>query len=81
MADLETLTAFFGWCTVLLVGILILSSLLVATLGRKMASKRARVFRVDETFMLQTFVHCLTQLKMLVFVLGVVPYCALKLMG
>ena len=78
---IETIRTFLGWCTVINLGLFILSSILIIAI-RGIASRfHAKLFGLDEKFISQAYFQYLGQYKIAVIVFNIVPYFALKVMG
>jgi hypothetical protein len=78
--DIETISEFLGWCTVVNFGILIISTIKILTL-RDWASKiHAKMFRIDEESVRKIYLHFLVLYKVAFLALNLVPYLALQLM-
>jgi hypothetical protein len=79
--DLETLRAFFGWCTVLNGSFLILSFLICALAGDWVYRMQSRWFPISrEAFTLATYCF-LGAMKILVLLFNLTPYLALTIVG
>ena len=78
---LETLTTFFGWCSVINIGVMLLSTILAITLQKPAAWLHGKMFRLDEATLRAAYYQYLAQYKIFTFVLSIVPYAALKLMA
>jgi hypothetical protein len=81
MNTIETMTSFLGWCAVINVGLLLLSTLLVIMLRDRVSSIHANLFCMDKKDVLCTYFQYLGQYKIAIIVLNIVPYFALKVMG
>ena len=77
MASIETLTTFFGWCSVINIGFL-LGLLLRGFAVRKLAVK---VFDVTAEEVKATYMNVFMQYRNATLVLSVTPYIALKIMA
>ncbi|QDG76547.1 DUF6868 family protein [Labrenzia sp. PHM005] len=89
----KEITAFVGWCCVLNVTLLLISSAallfepswirsvfaLAYTTG-DMRALHSEILHIDQQEIGMFYVNVLTQYKLLIVVFNVVPYCALKLM-
>lgn len=79
--ELETLRAFFGWCTVLNGGFLILSFLILALAGNWVYRMQVRWFPISrEAFTLAMYCF-LGAMKILVLLFNLTPYLALTILG
>ena len=79
--EIETLRAFFGWCTVINGGLLIFSFLMFAAAGDWVYRMHGKWFQVPrETFDLT--IYCfIGAMKLFVVLLNLVPYVALVMIG
>jgi hypothetical protein len=81
MMTLPQLTDFLGWCTVINMGLMLLS-LIAVTLFRAPATQlHAKMFGMDETALAAAYFQYLGQYKLLVILFNLVPYLALKMMA
>ena len=79
--SLETVTTFFGWCTVINAGILLLSTV-VLTAGRNWCSQiHANLFGVEASAVRIAYFQYLAQYKIAAITLSLTPYLALKLIA
>jgi len=79
--DIQTLTTFFMWCTILNVALLSLSSLACIFFGDfsyRMNHKFFSISRQEFNIMLVSFIGLY---KLLVFVFILIPYIALLIVG
>lgn len=80
--DIGTLRAFFGWCTVLNGGLLLVVSLVVCTMAGdwtyRMTSRWFPISRETFNVTLYCFIGAM---KLVVLMLNLVPYIALALIG
>jgi len=77
MTSVETLTTFFGWCTVINLG-LMLSLLARGFFVRRFA---ASVFGVSEEQVRTAYLNVLMQYRSAILILNLAPYIALKIMN
>ena len=81
MDTMEALRSFFAWCTVINIGFLILSSILML-LFRGMASRiHARLFNLEESDISRAYFQFLAQYKISILVFSLVPYLALRILA
>jgi Family of unknown function (DUF6868) len=78
--SLETLSAFFGWLTVLHIGFLAITSLLLVAFRNQFAALHAAVLGLDEAEVKKGYFSYLANYKILIFATSLMPYLALKLM-
>ena len=77
MNSIESLATFFGWCTVINIGVL-LGLLVRGIVLRKLA---ARVFNVSEEEVRTAYMNVFMQYRSAILVLNSTPYVALKIMS
>jgi hypothetical protein len=79
--NVETLTTFFGWCTVINLGIFLVAAIKIMVM-RDWASKiHAKMFKIDEESVRQMYFQFLALYKIAFVTLNLVPYVALKIMS
>jgi len=81
MTEIDTLTEFLGWCSVINVGIFIFSAIAVTILRDPIASIHSRLFRLNKSDLPEIYVHYLGVYKIAVIIFNLVPYIALKAMS
>lgn len=81
MPTIETLQVFFGWCSVINIGILLFSSVVVVTIRETAVRIHGRMFNLDEQALSKAYFYYLAHYKIAIIVFCIVPYFALKLMG
>ena len=81
MNTIETMTEFFGWCSVINMGLLILSSTLIIAIRGTASRIHGKMFNLDEKYLSQAYFQYLAQYKIAIIVFNIVPYFALKVMG
>ncbi|MBP8303297.1 MAG: hypothetical protein KBE04_04130 [Phycisphaerae bacterium] len=79
--DMQTMRAFFGWCTVLNGGLLILSFLVCALAGDWVYRMHSRWFQIPRGTFNAILYGFLGGMKLVVFLLNLMPYVALVIMG
>ncbi len=81
MNDMATLTAFLGWCSVINIGILVFSAILISIFKESAAKIHGAMFGIEEHRLPVLYLQVLVYYKMAVFLFNIVPYFALKIMG
>lgn len=77
--DIQMLTSFFMWCTILNIGFLILSFLIVVFAGDFIYKMHSKWFPMPrETFNVVLY-SCLVMYKIIVFVFNVMPWAVLAI--
>ena len=79
MSSLDTLTTFFGWCTVINLAMLLLATLVLVPMRASIAGIHAKMFGLEEAEMSRAYVQYLSQYKVAIFIFNLVPYIALKM--
>lgn len=77
---IETIHELFGWCLIINVGILFLSTVFLGLLGGWASKTHAKIFDLDETWIRQAYFSYLANYKIAVIVFNLVPWIALQLM-
>lgn len=81
MNSIETLTTFFGWCTVINLGIILMVVLFSSVAHEGVAKINAKIFGVTKEEANVTWFRVFQQYRLAFVVLNVVPYMALKMMA
>ncbi len=81
MNSLETLTVFLGWCTAINIGVLVVASIFVTLMRGAAVKTHSKMFGFDEVELSRQYFQYLGQYKIAIFVLNLIPYIALKIMG
>ena len=78
---IDTLREFFGWCAIINMGLLTLSSVLLIIMRDKVSRLHARMFNIDEKNINKEYFHYLGQYKVATLVFSIAPYIALRIMN
>jgi len=79
--DIQTLTTFFMWCTILNIALLVLSSLICLCAGDWMYGVHGKWFSISrETFNVAIY-SFLGLYKIFILVFSLIPYIALLIVG
>ena len=81
MNSLETITAFFGWTTVINFVLLAVASLTVIAARESIARLHGRMFGLESVDLSRAYFQYISQYKITIFVFSLAPYVALKLMA
>lgn len=76
---LDVLTAFFGWLTILNIGVLIFTTVVVLGFRESVAALHAGMFGLDPEWVKQSYYTYLAAYKIMALITSVLPYIALKL--
>jgi hypothetical protein len=78
---IETLTELFGWMSVISIGFLMFSTIMILLIKGAAIKIHSKMFALDETDLNRAYFQYLAQFKILVIVLNIVPYIALKMIA
>ncbi len=78
--DIVSLTALFGWMTVLNFALLIISTLMLTLFRTPIIRIHSRLSGLEETALKPVYLYFLGFYKVLIIVFNLVPYLALKLL-
>jgi len=81
MITIDALTTFLGWCSVINIVLLMITSLLLISLKEPISNIHSKMFALDKNLVLQAYFHYLANYKIATLVLNVIPYFALKIMA
>ncbi len=79
MFNIEQLTAFFGWCSVINMALLIFSTVLLIVLKGPISSVHSRLLGEDKQKIQGLYIDYLAYYKIAIIMLNITPYFALKL--
>ncbi len=81
MNSLATLTEFFGWCTAINLGVLVVAAIFASLMRSTMVNIHGKLYGLGEADLAHQYFQYLAQYKIAIFVLNLVPYIALKMMA
>jgi len=81
MDGIEALTTFFGWCTVIDMGFLVLTSMVLVFARGWITGMHSKMFDLDESTLSLAYFKYLAHFKITVIVFNLVPWLALKAMA
>ncbi len=79
--DIDTITAFFMWCTILNEALLLLSSLICLCAGDWAYRIHSKWFSISRETFNVAFYSFLGLYKVFIFVFNLIPYLALLIIG
>jgi hypothetical protein len=79
--NLDELREFFGWCTVINFGILLISTVAILAAGKTVARIHGRMFGTPEPDVMRIYFQYLSTYKVLVLAFNFAPWLALRIMG
>ncbi len=74
------LTVFLGWCSILNVALLSVTSLIIFLLKTPITSLHSQLTGLDQQTLMPLYFSYLGQYKITILVFNLIPYVALKLM-
>ena len=80
MNSIKTLATFFGWCTVINIGLLLLFLLGTSVFHELFIDLTTAIFRVTQDEATATLFRIFMQYRLAIVVVNLVPYVALKIM-
>lgn len=81
MSAIEVMQEFFGWCSVINIGLLLLSTVLVIAIRGTALRFHGKLFNLDEQTLLKAYFYYLAHYKIAIIIFCIVPYFALKMIG
>ena len=81
MYSLDLIQTFLGWCSVIGIGLLLFSALTVMLFRDQVSELHARIFNLKKEDVFRAYFQYLAQMKILIIVLNIVPYFALRIMN
>ena len=81
MNSIESLTSFFGWCSVINIIVLLVASLALMTMRDTIAGIHSKLLGVSKDEMARAYVQYMSNYKIAIMMLNIVPYFALRLMS
>jgi hypothetical protein len=79
MYYIEMITEFLGWCSVVNIAMLFLSSILLIVMRRWIIKIHAKLSGVSEADLPSIYLQFLGNYKLLILMFNLVPYIALRL--
>ena len=79
--SIDTLTTLIGWCAVINMGVLLLSTIALVSRWEAVARLHARLFGLDTVALSAAYFQYLAVFKLLVLIFNVTPWIALKMVA
>ena len=79
--SIDQLTEFFGWCSTINIGVLIVTSIAISLLRRPISKIHGRMMGMQESGLPPLYFRYLAYYKIAILVFNLVPYIALKIMA
>ena len=80
MMEINTLIAFLGWCSVINIGVLVFSVLIIILMKDSISNIHSKLFGINEERLPEIYFRYLGGYKIAIIILNIVPYFALKIM-
>ena len=80
MIEIDTLTTFLGWCSVINISVLVLTTIILVMMRGPISGIHSKLFGVSQANLPSTYFQYLGNYKIAIFIFNVVPYLALKAM-
>ena len=80
MDDLTLLITFFGWCSVINIGLLLFSTLFINLFNNFTKTIHSRMFNIPETELDIMYFKYIANYKTGIILFNIAPYFALKIM-
>ncbi len=80
MFTIETFTTFMAWCTLINIGILMFSVLMLVTFKHSIAKIHGKMFNIEPGDLYPIYFKYLGYFKIAVIVFNLGPYLALRIM-
>ncbi len=81
MITLEAIQEILGWCVVINLGLLMLTSILVSVMRVPIARLHSKMFALSEEDLSRAYFQYLAQFKIVVLVFNLAPYIALRIIS
>jgi hypothetical protein len=81
MMTIDTLTTFLGWCSVINIGVLALTTIALIIMRGPVTRIHSRLFGLNQADLPAYYFQYLGNYKIAIFILNIVPYIALKIMS
>jgi len=80
MSTIDIITAFLGWCSIINIVILSLTTIILMFWKDGISTLHSRLFGVDKNNLKLMYIQYLGNYKIAIIILNIVPYLALKIM-
>jgi len=81
MDSIETIREFLGWCSVINIGMLFISTIMLTIMRSWVVKIHASTTGVSEAELPRIYIEFLGNYKILIIMFNVVPYIALSIMA
>jgi len=81
MSDISYLATFLGWCSVINIAVLTITTLALMVLKAPIMRIHAKLFRIEPDRLTEIYFKYLANYKIAIIVFNLVPYIALRIMA
>ena len=81
MMTLDALTTFLGWCAVINIGVMIVSTFAITAFKQPVIRLHSKMFGLNQEELPAMYFNYLGNYKIAIYILNFVPYIALKIMA
>ena len=81
MVNISNLTTFFGWCSIINLGILLFSTIILSAFKKPISKIHSKVFGINQADIPLIYFQYLGCYKIAIILLNLVPYITLKIMS
>lgn len=79
--DIVSVTSFFGWCSVINIGILSFTALFLMLFKDSLVAIHSQLFNLEQKVLLSIYFKYIAGYKVLILMFNLVPYVALKIIA
>ncbi|MFK8066991.1 MAG: DUF6868 family protein [Gammaproteobacteria bacterium] len=79
--EINTVASFLGWCSIINIGILFLSTAVVLLMRETISNIHSTMFGVSESNLPSAYFRYLANYKIAILVFNIAPYFALQIMS
>jgi len=81
MENIQTITTFLGWCTVINLGMYIFTAIMLTILKKPVKNIHSKLSGISVEKLDEVYFNYLGNYKLAIIILNIVPYIALKIMA
>ena len=81
MNTVESIRVFLGWCSVINIGLLTISTISIVIFRNQITLIHAKLFNLDKHYISRSYYKFIGQYKIVILVFNIVPYLALSIMN
>lgn len=78
---IDALTTFLGWCTVINIGVLVFTTIILTIMRGPVSGIHSKLFGLDPSALPAAYFQYLGNYKIAIFIFNAVPYIALRIMN